>query len=89
MELVLLDQAKKDLEFWKKSGNTQIQNRINQLIADTIQHPFSGIGKPEPLKGTLQGKWSRRINAEHRMIYSVSQGKIYLYILALRYHYNK
>lgn len=52
-------------------------------------HPFEGKGKPEPLKGELQGKWSRRINKEHRMIYSISDGKLFLYVFALRYHYKK
>ena len=87
MELVLTDPAKADLAYWKKSGNVKVQNRITKLIEDTLKHPFTGIGKPEPLKGDLQGKWSRRITDEHRMIYKVSDGKLYLYVLALRYHY--
>lgn len=89
MEIILLEQAKKDIEFWKKSGNLKIQKRITELIADTMLHPFEGKGKPEPLKGELQGKWSRRINKEHRMIYSISDGKLFLYVFALRYHYKK
>ncbi len=89
MELVILEQAKKDLAYWKASGNIKIQKRISALIADTLAHPFSGLGKPEALKGDLQGKWSRRINDEHRMIYSVSDGKVYLFVLSLRYHYKK
>ncbi|MCQ2330783.1 MAG: Txe/YoeB family addiction module toxin [Paludibacteraceae bacterium] len=89
MELVILEQAKKDLAYWKASGNIKIQKRISALIEDTLAHPFTGIGKPEALKGNLQGKWSRRINDEHRMIYSVADGKIYLFVLSLRYHYKK
>ncbi len=89
MEIILLEQAKKDIEFWKKSGNLKIQKRITELIKDTLDHPFEGKGKPEPLKGELQGKWSRRINQEHRMIYSVSDNQIFLYVFALRFHYNK
>lgn len=88
MELVLLEQARKDIEYWKKSGNLKIQKRITELIEDTLLHPFDGKGKPEPLRGELQGKWSRRINQEHRMIYSVSDGMIFLYVFALRYHYK-
>ncbi|MBR6015858.1 MAG: Txe/YoeB family addiction module toxin, partial [Prevotella sp.] len=63
--------------------------RITALLADIQQHPFKGIGKPEPLKGNLQGKWSRRITDEHRMVYSVSDGCIYVYVFSLRYHYAK
>ena len=88
MELVILDQAKADIEYWKKIGDKKIQTRISKLIEDTLAHPFSGIGKPEALKGALRGKWSRRINDQHRMIYSVSEGKVYLFVLSLRYHYG-
>lgn len=45
--------------------------RIFALIEDTTRHPFSGLGKPEPLKGPLAGYWSRRITAEHRLVYRV------------------
>ena len=89
MELVLLEQAKKDIEYWKKSGNQKVQTRISELIDDTLQHPFEGKGKPEALKGILRGKWSRRITKEHRMVYSVSDGFLYIYVFSLRYHYEK
>ena len=52
------------------------------------KHPFTGIGKPEPLKGE-NGKWSRRITDEHRMIYSISSGRIYVFVFSLRYHYSE
>jgi toxin YoeB len=89
MELVLLEQAKKDRDYWKQTGDERIMKRITALNNDTLQHPFTGIGKPEPLKGKLQGKWSRRITKEHRMIYSVSDGKVFLYVFSLRFHYSK
>lgn len=87
MELVLLPQAQADRDYWKKTGNTAIMKRISALLADILEHPFTGIGKPEPLKHDLQGKWSRRINKEHRLIYSVSDGKVYVYVFSLRDHY--
>ena len=87
MEIVLLTQAKKDLEYWRNSGNKKIQKRISALLKDIINHPFTGIGKPEPLKGNLQGFWSRRINDEHRIIYQVSNEMIYVYVLSMRFHY--
>ena len=89
MEIRLLKQAQIDLEFWKASGNVKIQKRISKLLKDIQSHPFSGIGKPEPLTGDLRGKWSRRINDEHRIIYSVESGMICVYVLSMRYHYNK
>ena len=88
MEIVILPQADEDLKYWKQTGNKSVINRISALLADILQHPFSGIGKPEPLKGT-NGKWSRRITDEHRMVYSVSSGFIYVYVFSLRYHYSK
>ena len=78
MEIVLLEQARKDRDYWKKSGNTKIQNRISALLRDIQQHPFTGIGKPEPLKHNLKGLWSRRINEEHRLVYQVADGLIYV-----------
>lgn len=88
MEIVLLEQARKDRDYWKKSGNTKIQNRISSLLKDILQHPFTGIGKPEPLKHNLKGLWSRRINDEHRLVYQVSDGMIYVYVLSMRFHYK-
>jgi toxin YoeB len=81
-------QALDDIEYWKKSGNKAIQNKISLLIKDISEHPFTGIGKPEPLKYELAGYWSRRINAEHRIIYSVNDDMIEVYILSMRHHYK-
>ncbi len=88
MEIAFLQQATEDLEYWRQSGNKRILKRIRTLLADIQEHPFSGIGKPEPLKGE-NGKWSRRITDEHRMVYSVSSGRIYVYVFSLRFHYSK
>ena len=88
MEVVLLEKAKKDYLYWKQLGNQRIMKRITQLLKDIEKHPFTGIGKPEPLKGNHQGKWSRRITDEHRMVYSISSGRIYIYVFSMRYHYS-
>lgn len=64
--------------------------KIQQLIAAIQENPYEGIGKPEPLKYELAGKWSRRINHEHRIVYIVSDNnelKI-LDVLSLKGHYN-
>ena len=87
MEVVLLEKARIDRDYWKKTGNVKIMKRITDLLNDIEKHPFTGIGKPEPLKGNLQGKWSRRINNEHRMVYSISSGRIYIYVFSLKGHY--
>ena len=84
-----MPQAEEDLAYWKQAGNKRVMKRITKLLGDILQHPFTGIGKPEPLKGNLQGIWSRRITDEHRLLYSVSNGMIYVYVLSLRFHYSK
>ena len=89
MEIVLLPQAQKDRDYWKKSGNKAIMERISALLKDIMEHPYTGIGKPEPLKYDLAGKWSRRINAEHRLIYSVNENIITVYVFSMRYNYSK
>lgn len=88
MEVVYSEKAQKDREFWKKSGNKAIMNKISALIEDIQLHPFEGIGKPEPLKHQLSGKWSRRINQEHRIIYQlIDENTIeILNILSLKGH---
>ncbi len=89
MEIVLLEQARRDRDYWKRVGDRKIMSRISALLADIMEHPFTGIGKPEPLRGSLSGKWSRRINKEHRLVYSVSHGMLYVYVFSLRFHYSK
>lgn len=89
MEIKLLEQAKADLEYWKKTGNKAIMNKITALLKDIVEHPYTGIGKPEALKYELAGKWSRRINSEHRIIYSVHDNQIEVYVFSMRYHYTK
>ena len=85
MEIIYQKRALEDLDFWKTSGNKQIQKKITELLNDIVQHPFTGIGKPEPLKHQLQGSWSRRITDEHRLVYEVFEGNIHIF--SMRGHY--
>lgn len=89
MEIVFLPQARRDFEYWKKVGNKAILKKIRDLLEDIKQHPFEGIGKPEPLKNDLRGLWSRRINQEHRLLYEVENGQVRVYVLSMRYHYSR
>lgn len=61
-------------------------SRINLLLKEIIRSPYSGIGKPEPLKHALRGYWSRRIDSEHRIVYRAIEGGIL--IAQLRFHYD-
>jgi toxin YoeB len=87
MEIKYTSEALEDLAFWKKSGNKIIQKKITALLEDIEKHPFEGIGKPEALKYDLLGKWSRRINLEHRIVYEVKDTETIL-ISSLKGHYN-
>ncbi len=80
------EKAKKDIALHRKMGNKVILNKLLTLFEELEQHPFTGTGKPEPLKHDLAGCWSRRINREHRLIYEVTDEIIY--ILAPRGHYS-
>jgi toxin YoeB len=84
MKLVFSEQAWQDYLHWQKADK-KILDRINTLIREISRSPFEGIGKPEPLKNALSGYWSRRINDEHRIVYKLAEGS--MFIAQLRYHY--
>ena len=90
MQIVFTPKARNDLDFWIKSGNKNVLNKISALIEDIQLHPYEGIGKPEQLKHQLSGRWSRRINQEHRIIYKVTEENTIeiLDILSLKGHYE-
>lgn len=80
------DNAWEDYLFWQETDKKMVK-RIHQLLRDIERNGNTGLGKPEPLRHELQGYWSRRISAEHRLIYAIRDGAIL--ILQCRYHYDK
>ena len=84
MKLIFSDEAWDDYLYWQKQDRKMVE-RINKLIQEVKREPFSGLGKPEPLKHALSGFWSRRITDEHRMVYRVEVDALLL--AQLRYHY--
>ena len=84
MNLVFSEQTWEDYLYWQKIDKKLIK-RINDLIKEISRTPHTGIGKPEPLKHALSGYWSRRINDEHRIVYSVTEDSVL--IAQLRFHY--
>jgi len=84
VKLIFSDEAWEDYLYWQEQDRRMVV-RINRLIKETMREPFTGTGKPEPLKHALSGFWSRRINEEHRMVYKVEDGALLL--AQLRYHY--
>jgi toxin YoeB len=73
-----------DYVHWQSQDRKTLK-RVNHLIADAILDPFTGIGKPEPLKHILSGAWSRRIDDANRLVYYVTDD--YIVILQARDHY--
>ena len=69
-------EAESDLIFHKKSGNKVILKKIVSLLKEISNTPYEGTGKPEALKHELTGKWSRRINLEHRLVYEIINDQI-------------
>lgn len=85
MKKVWFEEAWEDYTYWQTQDKKTIR-RVNALIKDAERDPFSGIGKPEPLKGELSGFWSRRIDEVNRLVYRVSGDT--LEILSCRGHYG-
>lgn len=83
-EAVFLPEFREDLRFWAQT-NRKTLLRAFDLIEAILREPFTGIGKPEPLKYLASGAWSRRLTQEHRLVYLVSEVRIDF--LQARYHY--
>ncbi len=84
MKLAWSVRAWEDHVYWQGVDRKQVK-RINALVKSALRTPFEGIGSPEPLNHELQGFWSRRIDREHRLVYSHFENE--LLIVACRYHY--
>ena len=77
-------EAWKDYTYWQTQDKKTLK-RINKLIHGTMRQPFTGLGKPEPLRENLSGFWSRRIDDTNRLVYAVDDDNIT--IISCRYHY--
>ena len=84
MRLVWDQDAWEDYVYWQRTDRAKVK-RINDLIRAILREPFSGPGKPEPLKHQMSGNWSRRIDDEHRLVYRVAGDDVI--ILQARYDY--
>jgi toxin YoeB len=84
LSVAFTDHAWEEYVEWQ-SVNPSIAAEINGLIKECTKNPFTGTGKPEPLKGDLSGYWSRRITKEHRLVYLPEDGMIY--VIQCKLHY--
>ena len=85
MKYLFVDESWEDYLYWQKT-NKKVVKRINGLLKDISRTPFTGPGKPEPLKYKYKGFWSRRIDGEHRLIYRNKEDEIH--IAKCRFHYD-
>ena len=84
MNILFTDEAWEDYLYWQQTDK-QTLRKINQLLKEIQRIPFSGVGKPEPLKHQLQGCWSRRFDSEHRLVYEITDNT--LKVIGCRFHY--
>ena len=84
LEAVMDRQFLQDLEHWTKTDRRRTLRTLS-LVEAVLRDPWSGAGKPKALRGQLSGKWSRRIDQEHRLVYRAEGNRVFF--LAARYHY--
>jgi toxin YoeB len=90
MQFVFTENGWDDFQYWLENDTT-VAEKIKDLLNDIRKTPFQGLGKPEPLKYDLKGFWSRRITAEHRLVYGIEGKKgvnQQCIILQCRFHYD-
>ncbi|KPQ14210.1 MAG: toxin-antitoxin system Txe/YoeB family toxin component [Algoriphagus marincola HL-49] len=87
-ELAFTDQALKDIEKLKISGDKPLLRKLRALLDELQVHPQTGTGKPENLRYDFAGYWSRRINHKHRLIYSIEEDKVLVTVIAAFGHYS-
>lgn len=89
MKVVWAPGALSDYRKWR-AQDPKVADKIDRLIAEIKRKPFSGIGKPEPLRQNMTGLWSRRITEEHRLVYRVEgkRSEQRLEVLQCRFHYR-
>jgi toxin YoeB len=87
-ELAFTQKALDGIEKLKKSGNKPLLKKLKGLLLELCEHPYSGTGQPEQLKHDLAGFWSRRLNREHRLVYSVDQNIITVTVISVVGHYT-
>ncbi len=81
-------QAKKDITYLKKKGGKAVTNKIEKLLLELIEHPKTGTGQVEQLKGNRQGQWSRRIDKKNRLIYSIDDEIVTVEVISAKGHYD-
>jgi len=80
--------ALEDIERHKKLGDKAVLKKIGKLLHELMKHPTTGTGQPEKLKHELAGLYSRRINKKHRLVYSINEKVVTVFVLSAWSHYG-
>ena len=86
--LEFTEKALEDIEKHKKAGDPSVLKKIKRLLDELMEHPKTGTGQPEILKHELAGLYSRRINKKHRLVYSIKDEIVTVYVLSAYSHYG-
>jgi toxin YoeB len=86
--LIITDQARKDIAYLKKNGGKTIINKIEKLLVELMEHPKTGTGQVEQLKGDRQDQWSRRIDKKNRLVYSIDDVIVTIEVISAKGHYG-
>jgi toxin YoeB len=81
-------QAKEDITYLKMNGGKAVTNKIEKLLLELIEHPKTGTGQVEQLKGNRQGEWSRRIDKKNRLIYTINDDIVTVKVISAKGHYG-
>ena len=87
-ELVIMPEAEKHLKEWRRSGQKKTLKKIVDLFEELKEHPATGTGHVEQLKGNLSGLWSREITKADRLIYCIEDAKVIVNVVSLKGHYG-
>ena len=86
--VLFTDEALEHLEFWRKSGQKKILEKILLLVEELKAHPTTGTGQVERLKNNLSGYWSRRIDKQNRLVYSIEDNVVTVVVYSAKGHYG-
>ena len=87
-KLDIIVQAKTEIAFLKKIGGKAVTKKIEKLLQELIEHPKTGTGQVEQLRGSMHGKWSRRIDKKNRLVYTIDDEIVTVEVLSAKGHYG-
>ena len=87
-DIIILPNAQDHIKRWKKAGQKKILQKIDRLLDELEEHPRTGTGKPEQLRGDVAGYWSRRIDKKNRLVYSIHDDVVTVEVISAAGHYE-